>query len=48
MIVAILIVAAIVGVFFLIRLFGSWMFRINDLIKQQKETNKLLLEILKK
>jgi hypothetical protein len=46
--VAFLVLGAFIGVFFLMRLFGAWMFRINDVIKNQKETNELLKTIANK
>lgn len=38
----------VVGLFFLFRLFGAWMFRINDVISELKEINKTLKSTSKK
>lgn len=43
----VIIIIAILFIF-VARAFGSWMFRINDVIKEQERTNELLQKLLEK
>jgi len=40
-----LIIAAIIGIFFLIRGLMCWYWKVNERLELQKETNRLLKEI---
>ncbi|MCI6152335.1 MAG: hypothetical protein MR673_04305 [Fusobacterium perfoetens] len=41
----ILLIPILIGMILLGRLIGAWMFRINEIINLQKETNNILREI---
>lgn len=41
----IFLILILIGMILLLRLIGAWMFRINEIINLQKETNNILREI---
>lgn len=42
-----IVIAIIFGMFFLVRMFCAWMFRINDVIDELKQVNRKLTKIEK-
>ena len=42
-----IVIAIIFGIFFLFRMFGAWMFRINDVVDELKQVNRKLTKIEK-
>ena len=42
-----IVIAIIFGMFFLVRMFGAWMFRINDVVDELKQVNRKLTKIEK-
>ena len=42
-----IVIAIIFGMFFLVRMSGAWMFRINDVVDELKQVNRKLTKIEK-